>query len=313
MSLIKRSFATVLTTALMIIALTGLSISTASARSRSSNSAPVISGTPATSAMVGTIYKFQPTATDANGDTLTFSISNKPVWTTFSSSTGLLTGTPTAAGTYANIIISVSDGRTKRSLTAFSITAVASSSSSSSSSNVAPTISGTPSASVTVGNAYTFTPTAQDANGDALGFSISNKPSWATFNTATGQLSGTPTSSNVGSYSAITISVSDGVASTALGAFAITVAAAPVTTGSAYLNWIRPTLNNDGSALTDLAGYKIYYGTSSGSLTNSVTVSADLTNYTINALNLGTWYFAVSSVNAAGVEGAQSSAVAKTL
>ncbi len=50
---------------------------------------------------------------------------------------------------------------------------------------------------------------------------------WATFSSATGQLSGTPTAANVGSYANVVISVSDGKASAALAPFTITVAAAP--------------------------------------------------------------------------------------
>jgi len=73
-----------------------------------------------------------------------------------------------------------------------------------------PTISGTPPANVVAGQAYSFAPSASDPGGNALTFSIVNRPSWATFSTTTGQLTGTPTAANVGSYANITISVSDG-------------------------------------------------------------------------------------------------------
>src|SRR4029450_6300439 len=89
-----------------------------------------------------------------------------------------------------------------------------------------PTISGTPSSSATEGTQYTFQPIATDADGDALTFTIANRPSWATFNSNTGRLQGTPSSSNVLTYGNIVISVSDGKASTPLPAFSITVAAA---------------------------------------------------------------------------------------
>jgi hypothetical protein len=58
------------------------------------------------------------------GDTLTFSIENKPVWATFDTTSGAPTGTPGVAdaGTYANIVISVSDGRKSASLPAFTLT-----------------------------------------------------------------------------------------------------------------------------------------------------------------------------------------------
>ncbi len=65
------------------------------------------------------------------------------------------------------------------------------------------TISGTPPNTVTVGSTYTYTPTATDSAGHKLKFAIVNKPSWATFSTTTGKLSGTPTSANVGEYTVL--------------------------------------------------------------------------------------------------------------
>ena len=90
------------------------------------DSAPVISGTPATSVNFGSAYSFRPTASDPNGHSLTFSIANKPAWASFSTRTGVLAGTPTLAqaGTTHSIVISVSDGFLSASLAAFSLTVV---------------------------------------------------------------------------------------------------------------------------------------------------------------------------------------------
>jgi hypothetical protein len=84
---------------------------------------PTITGTPNPSAKAGRQYSFQPTAADfaGNSATLTYSIQNKPSWATFSTTTGLLTGTA-VKGTYSGIVITVSDGCTTASLPAFSIT-----------------------------------------------------------------------------------------------------------------------------------------------------------------------------------------------
>ena len=87
----------------------------------------------------------------------------------------------------------------------------------------APTISGTPPASVTVGSYYNFQPAASDPDGDPLTFSIQNKPSWLVFYPDTGRLGRTATAANVGTYSNIVIRVSDGVSTAALPAFSITV------------------------------------------------------------------------------------------
>ena len=90
-----------------------------------------------------------------------------------------------------------------------------------------PTISGSPATSVVVGAKYSFQPSASDASGDALTFSIQNKPSWATFDPASGTLAGTPTANDVGSFQSITISVADGQAVAQLAPFTIEVTAEP--------------------------------------------------------------------------------------
>jgi hypothetical protein len=269
------------------------------------NHAPTISGTPSTSVTAGMAYGFTPSASDADGDALSFSIQNMPVWASFNTSTGALTGTPSTgqAGTYSNIAISASDGKATTSLPAFTITVTAP--------NVAPTISGSPPTSVMAGSAYSFTPAASDANNDTLTFSIQNAPSWATFSTVTGALTGTPSAANVGTFSNIVIAVSDGHTSTSLAAFSIAVSAA-VPTGTATLTWTSPTTNADGSALTSLAGFKVYYGTSSTNLSQFVQVpGAGATGTVVTALASGTWYFAVSSYTTDGSEGAQSNPVSK--
>ena len=78
--------------------------------------------------------------------------------------------------------------------------------------NQAPTITGAPPASILEGELYEFTPNASDPDGDDLEFSISRKPEWADFNRATGRLSGTPGAGDVGNFTNIVISVSDGKA-----------------------------------------------------------------------------------------------------
>lgn len=181
---------------------------------------PVIYGSPKTSIAVKAYYYFDAYARDPDGKKIQFGIQNKPSWATFDYTKGVLKGVPTTAGTWSNIIITAWDGRLSSALPAFSIKAT-----STSTSNRAPTITGTPATSVTVGGTYSFTPTGRDADGNSLGYTIANRPSWASFNTSTGQLSGKPTSSNVGTYSNIKITVSDGKASASLPVFAITVRA----------------------------------------------------------------------------------------
>lgn len=87
------------------------------------------------------------------------------------------------------------------------------------------------------------------------------------------------------------------------------------TTGSATLSWVAPTQNNDGSALTNLAGYNIYYGTDSTALTQMIQVgNAAALSYVVTGLAKGaTWYFAVTSYSTAGQESAPSVVTTKTI
>jgi hypothetical protein len=85
-------------------------------------------------------------------------------------------------------------------------------------------------------------------------------------------------------------------------------------TGTATLDWMPPTENTDGSVLTNLAGYTVYYGTSSGNLTQSVKITnPGLTAYTMSSLPSGTWYFAVTSYSSTGVESSRSGVVSTTI
>lgn len=283
------------------------------------NSAPVISGTPPASVMAGSNYSFQPKATDANGDRLRYSISNMPAWASFSKRSGKLSGTPTEnnVGTYSNIVISVSDRKTSVSMPAFSIRVDATSignSNTSNSVNIAPLISGAPVTSLVTGVAYSFQPTASDADGDPLSFSISNKPAWASFSTGTGRLSGTPAPGDVGSYDNIVISVSDGTASTSLPAFYIDVQAAQSQTGSLTLQWTAPVTRADGTplSLSEIDGYRIYYGISAGNYPDWIDV-ADGTAQTVTITDMptGTYYIVMTTYDVNGNESAYSSMVTK--
>jgi hypothetical protein len=81
-------------------------------------------------------------------------------------------------------------------------------------------------------------------------------------------------------------------------------------TGSTTLDWTPPTQNSDGTVLTNLAGYTVYYGTAPDHLTESVKITnPGLSAYTISNLTSGTWYFSVSAYSAEGTESARSATV----
>jgi hypothetical protein len=180
--------------------------------------------------------------------------------------------------------------------------------------NSAPAISGTPGTTVLVGQAYSFQPSANDANGDALTFTVSNLPGWATFSTQTGRISGTPTASQVGSYANIRITVSDGTANASIGPFTLTVSDVANGSGSATLSWMPPTQNSDGSTLANLSGYRVHYGQSAGNLAQTVTLdNPSINRYVVENLGSGTWYFAVVAVNSVGMTSALSNTASKTI
>ncbi len=171
--------------------------------------------------------------------------------------------------------------------------------------NNPPSISGSPQTAVMMGDDYSFTPTASDPEGDTLSFSVDNLPSWAEFDSAEGTISGQPSLADVGVYALIQVSVSDGTNSVNLPGFDITVTQAAL--GSMTLSWTPPTENTDGSTLTDLSGYCIYYGVSEGNYPNRVEVdTAGISSYVVESLIPDTYYVVATSVNSDGVESAYS-------
>jgi hypothetical protein len=179
--------------------------------------------------------------------------------------------------------------------------------------NQAPKISGTPLTSAKTNQPYTFQPSASDPDGDTVTFNIYNKPVWASFDTRSGKLAGTPSSSSTGTFTGVTIIASDGKSSSQLGPFDITVAST-ATTGSATLSWQPPTENADGSPLTNLAGYVIRYGNQSDALKLEVRINnPGITSSVIEGLTPATWYFTVSAFTSLGVESMPSAVGSKTV
>lgn len=83
-------------------------------------------------------------------------------------------------------------------------------------------------------------------------------------------------------------------------------------TGSVTLSWEAPASNSDGSALNDLAGYKIYYGSSSSNYTNSVDVG-NYTSASISSLSSGSWCFATTAYDSSGNESTYSNETCTTI
>lgn len=168
------------------------------------NVAPVVSSTAVTTAQEDVAYTYTFAATDADaGDTLVLASVTLPGWLTFDVSTGVLSGTPAAGDVGDNAVsLTVSDG-TDTVTQDFTIAVAAAP-------NVAPTFTSTAVTMATEGSAYTYTATATDADAeDTLVLASVTLPGWLTFDAASGVLSGTPATGDVGD-NLVSLTVTDG-------------------------------------------------------------------------------------------------------
>jgi hypothetical protein len=109
------------------------------------------------------------------------------------------------------------------------------------------------------------------------------------------------------------ISVTDGTVTASLAAFSLSVTQS-TGTGVATLSWTTPTTNTDGTSLTDLAGFRVYFGSSATSLSQYVQITdVATTSYVVQGLSNGTWYFAVKAYTSAGSESSLSNVGSKTI
>jgi hypothetical protein len=214
------------------------------------NVAPQITSTPMTSAMVGASYSYDIDATDANGGTLSYSLTQAPAGMTIDASTGLIAWTPTSAQTGSQTVTArVADPGGLAATQSFTIGVA-------SAANVAPQVTSTPVTTATVGAVYSYDVNATDANGDMLSYSLTQAPAGMTINAATGQIAWTPTSAQTGSQ-AVTARVADpgGLAMTQ--SFAVTVAGA---TGGPQIgnSWrIMPIGDSNTENLATFPGYQV--------------------------------------------------------
>ncbi len=85
-------------------------------------------------------------------------------------------------------------------------------------------------------------------------------------------------------------------------------------TGETTLTWSPPKTRIDGAKLDDLAGYKLYYGTSKGNYPNVIEVrNPSVTSYTVKGLSPDTYYFVIKAYDTSGRESDPSNEVSKTV
>jgi len=170
-------------------------------------------------------------------------------------------------------------------------------------------IAGAPASTVTAGENYSFRPSVTAPTGAALNFTITNQPSWAKFDGATGALTGLPAAGDAGDFANIVITVDDGVGKAALAPFSIRVAS-----GSSTLATITWTAPEAATADQEPAGYRVYYGTSvAGMIHVAVITDPRETSYVVDNLSPGVWYFAIASYDVNQSQSTLSPTVAVTL
>ncbi len=175
------------------------------------NHPPHITSTPVTTATVGQAYSYQITATDADGNTLGYSLTTAPSGMTINSNTGLIQWTmPTSGGPFA-VTVNVTDGSGGTATQSYQLAL-----------NHNPQITSQPTTLTVFGQTYSYPVTATDADGNTLSYSLTTAPSGMTINPNTGLIQW-PQPTLGGPYN-VTVNVSDGNGGTANQQFTLTVA-----------------------------------------------------------------------------------------
>jgi hypothetical protein len=248
----------------------------------------------------GTTRQFTATGTYSDGSTQ--NLTDTVTWS--SSSTGAATisnavgskGLATSVAAGSTVITAASGGvsaTTSLTVTPATLTAIA----------VTPA-----NPSVATGATAQFTATGTYSDGSTQ--NITASVTWSVANGALASVSNASGSKGLATGIAGGATTVAATLSGVSGSTGITVLAP--TTGSIALAWDAATTYSDGSPITDVAGYKVYYGTSPGSYSSSIDVG-NVTTYTITNLPSGVYYVAVTVRNLSGSESPYSNEVSKTV
>jgi hypothetical protein len=212
------------------------------------NVAPQITSTPITGALVGAVYNYDVNATDANGDTLSYSLTQAPAGMAINAASGLIAWTPTSAQTGNQAVtVRAADPGGLAVTQSFTVSVA--------SANVAPQITSTPLLAAMAGVAYGYDVNAIDANGDTLSYSLTQAPAGMTINAGTGQIAWTPTAAQTGSQ-AVTARVADPGGLAATQSFSIAVASASVSPQIGNSWRIMPIGDSNTENLAAFPGYQ---------------------------------------------------------
>ncbi len=189
---------------------------------------PEITSTPDWIALVGSEYTYQVTATDPDDDTLEYSLGGTPPsGMSIDPDTGLLTWTPNGGqiGTHSLEVIA-SDG-SLGDVQSFDLLVR---------DNAEPTIAPIPDLTRAAGEKYRFTVYGSDTDGDALTYKLSGEPAGMTINEFTGYIEWLTTIDDIGTYTDITVTVTDPYGLSAAETFDLEIIAPPTSGGGSNQN-----------------------------------------------------------------------------
>ncbi|MCA9192062.1 MAG: hypothetical protein KDB03_09875 [Planctomycetales bacterium] len=190
---------------------------TVSVRSQTSNRAPVITSTAPPAATVGREYRYSLAATDADDDTLAYSLEKGPLGMSLDALSGTLRWTPTAEqlGTQ-QVTLRVSDTAGGSTTQTFDVSVRGS--------NLPPEISSSPITAAAVGRAYTYRLQASDPEGRPLTYALANKSGNMSID-ASGVVQWTPVDSEIGNVT-VRIRISDDLGAIVEQSYMVVVSAA---------------------------------------------------------------------------------------
>ncbi|WP_462182869.1 Ig-like domain-containing protein [Pseudoalteromonas maricaloris] len=248
------------------------------------NDAPVISGTPALNVKQDEPYRFAPSASDIDSESLTFTITNKPSWAEFSTDSGLLSGTPTRddIGTYRGIVVSVSDGLLSDSLATFTLEVLAV--------NAAP-IANNMQQTVKEDGTTSFVANVSDIDGDTITVEVQSQPQHGQLSVQGKVFNYTPLPQFNGTDT-FTYVVNDGTLTSTIATVTMTVTAVndlPIAIDDSFSftatnsgRYTLPVLENDTDADGDalrIVGAKSSYG--------SVVIEGNVLNLLVEGMSQG--------------------------
>ena len=256
-------------------------------------SCPTITISPASLAggTVGTAYSQTVTQTGLAGTPIwSVSVGTLPAGVTLAGATGIISGTPTAAGT-ANITVSVTDGTCTQTKT-YSIVVAC------------PTLvfGVTSATSATVGTAYSLN-AGVTGNTQSVVYTVSSLPAGLSIASATGIISGTPTTPTASAT--YTVTATQGTCSLTRGyTFAVvcpTTTVTPTLTAQSYV--VGTTISSITLGASGVSGATYAYAVTSGALPAGVTLSAGVISGTPTTATAATSFTITATASIGGCTG----------